>query len=224
MWEPLTPGKLLRRLSDIAAYQLPDGRVRVAVRSELFNSGGPVLSYNELEYTIGGDGSLRIDVQMDVDRRLSHVPRVGIGLVLPGRFDQLEWFGRGPGENYCDRKGHTLVGRYSSTVAQQHFPFIPPSECGGHEDVRWVTLRSGAGEQIRVESPALFHFDARHSSVADYFAAKHDHELAKRDLVYLNLDYRHTGIGSNMSWSTQQDDRYRVFADCYRFRFDLKLT
>jgi hypothetical protein len=161
---------------------------------------------------------------MDIDRGFVHVPRIGIGLLLAKGFEALEWLGRGPDENYRDRKEHTLMGQYKSTVSDQHFPFIPPSECGGHEDVRWVRLADSKGHSILVESPAAFHFDARHSSVADYCAARHDHELPRRDETFLNLDYRHSCIGGNMGWASHQDAKELVPTDCYRFRFDIRIA
>ena len=160
---------------------------------------------------------------VDIDRSLRHVPRVGIGLILPAGFETIEYCGRGPGENYGDRREHTPVGLYRSTVAEQHFPFIPPSECGGHEDVRWLKLAGPGGRAIRVESPAPFHFDARHASVADYRAARHDHELVRRPQTWLNLDCRHAGIGGNMGWSTAIDEKHLVPATCYRFTFVVRL-
>jgi beta-galactosidase len=108
-------------------------------------------------------------------------------------------------------------------VADQHFPFVPPAECGGHEDTRWLTLTHADGRTVRVEGAALFHFDARHASIADYRGAAHDHELPRRPETFLHLDARHAGIGGDMGWSTAIDDRHLVPAGCYRFRFDLRL-
>jgi beta-galactosidase len=224
LWLPLAPGKLSRKLISIIGYALPDGRARVSVISELRSSLSAFFIRNEVEYTISGDGLIRIDTQMDIDRGFVHVPRIGIGLLLAKGFEALEWLGRGPDENYRDRKEHTLMGQYKSTVSDQHFPFIPPSECGGHEDVRWVRLADSKGHSILVESPAAFHFDARHSSVADYCAARHDHELPRRDETFLNLDYRHSCIGGNMGWASHQDAKELVPTDCYRFRFDIRIA
>lgn len=223
LWLPLTPDKLSRRPERVFAYALPDGRIRVEVASTLLSSASPHVIRNATAYIIGGDGALRVESELDIDREFQHVPRVGIGLVLPAGFENLEWHGRGPGENYCDRKDHTLLGVYESTVTDQHFPFIPPSECGGHDEVRWLTVSDGRGRALRVESPALFHFDARHSSVADYWKARHDHELPRRPETFLNLDCRHAGIGGAMAWSTAIDEQHLVPAGCYRFRFDLRL-
>jgi beta-galactosidase len=223
LWLPFAPDKLVRHAGATSAYTLPDGRVRVEVASTLVSSASPHGIRGETVYTISGEGRIRIDMRLDIDRNFQHVPRVGLSLVLPAGFETLEWVGRGPGENYSDRKDHTLLGRYASTVKDQHFPFIPPSECGGHEETRWVKLGNAKGRTLLIESPAPFHFDARHSSVADYRNAAHDHELPRHKEVFLNLDCRHAGIGGNMGWSTHTDEKHLVPAGSYGFRFTLQM-
>lgn len=224
LWLPLSPDKLTRKMRSVSAHALPDGRARITVASALVSSASPFRVLNELEYTVSGDGSILLDAHIAIDRAFEHVPRVGVGFVLPAGFETLEWYGRGPGENYGDRKDHTLLGQYRADVGAQHFPFIPPSECGGHEDVRWLRIVNREGRALRIESPEPFHFDARHSSLADYWSARHDHELVRRPETFLNLDYRHAGIGSHMAWSTVLDEKHRVPAGCYRFRFEITLV
>ncbi len=226
LWLPFAPDKLKREPGSLlrsVLVPLEDGRVRLESSATLKSSASPFVVKTETAYTISGDGRIRIDMQIDADRAFKHLPRVGMTLVLPAGFEQLEWFGRGPGENYCDRKDHTLMGVYKATVGEQHFPFVPPSECGGHEDVRWLKIGDGRSRSLLIESPSPFHFDARHSSVADYRNAPHDHELPRRKEVFLNLDFKQAGIGCNMGWSTAIDEKHLVPAGAYRFRFDIKL-
>ena len=224
LWMPLNPDNLSRKVSDVQAFTRPDGSVQIEVSARLVSSASPFSIESEICYLISGDGTIRIDAQLNIDPGFQHVPRVGIALVLPGGFENLDWYGRGPGESYCDRKQSTPLGLFSSTVSAQHFPFVPPSECGGHEETRWLSLSHVDGRKIRVESPAPFHFDARHASNADYFHAAHDHELPRRAETFLNLDFRQAGIGGNMAWSTVIDDQHLIPASCYRFRFELKLS
>lgn len=223
LWQPFCSGQVTRTLEAIDAYVLPDGRARVATVATLRSKVSPFAVRSEIDYTFSGDGSIRLDTHLEMDRALDHLPRVGLCLVLPAGFETLEWFGRGPGENYGDRKHHTLVGRYRATVTEQHFPFIPPSECGGHEDVRWLRILNRDGRGILVTAPDLFHFSALHASPDDYRRAAHDHELPRRPETYLCLDYRHAGIGGHMAWSTVLDERHRVPAGCHRFRFEFML-
>jgi beta-galactosidase len=224
LWRPLMPDVLTRRPGRVAAFARPDGSVQVEAGSVLVSSIAGEVARCEMTHRIHGDGRIRVDAQIEIARAVRHVPRVGIGLVLPPGFETLEWFGCGPDESYCDRREHTPIGCHTATVTAQHFPFIPPSECGGHEETRWVKLSDAAGRTLLVESPAPFHFDARHSSVEDYWRACHDHELVRRPETFLGLDACHAGIGGNMGWSTAMDDQHLVPAGAYRFRFDLRLT
>jgi hypothetical protein len=95
-------------------------------------------------------------------------------------------------------------------VSEQHFPFSPPSECGGHEGARWLSLSRADGRGLRVRGLSPFHFDARRNTVADYLAARHDHELPARDGTALHLDAAHAPIGGEMAWSTMMPRDYAV--------------
>ena len=222
IWRPLQPALLQRSVLNIQACSRPDGTVVVQVSTLITSPHTGYLINNEIIYLIDSNGSITIDSQIDIDRRIIQVPRVGIGLVTAPGFEQLEWYGRGPGENYCDRKESTLIGSFKSTVTAQHFAFIPPSECGGHEETRWLTLSNKSGNSILVKSPSLFHFDARHSTITDYQTARHDHELIRRAETFLNLDCSHAGIGSDMGWTNTLNESHKVKAQCYRFRFEVE--
>ncbi|MDD5350924.1 MAG: beta-galactosidase small subunit, partial [Chthoniobacteraceae bacterium] len=105
-------------------------------------------------------------------------------------------FGRGPFENYADRKRAAMVDRYESTVTGQYVPYILPQEHGNHTDVRWLALQ-GANAGLRVEAQGPLEFSASHYTAADLFAGKHTYDLHARPEVILNLDYRQSGLGTN---------------------------
>ena len=157
-------------------------------------------------YAVKRDGRVEIDFSAHIDPSLDAVPRAGIEFRLPGGFEQLEFYGMGPSQNYRDMQLSATLGRWQSTVEAQHFPFNPPSECGGHEGTRWLTLTDAEGLGLRVDGSAPFHFDVHHNSIQEYRAARHDHELARNNTQsWLHLDAAHEGIGSNMAWSTAID-------------------
>ena len=91
-------------------------------------------------YRVFGSGEIALENTVVIDERLPFVPRIGLELTLPRVYDRFTWFGRGPHENYVDRKCGAAVGLYHSTVSEQYTPYVYPSECGGKEDVRWLTL------------------------------------------------------------------------------------
>ncbi|MHB8061088.1 MAG: glycoside hydrolase family 2 TIM barrel-domain containing protein [Ruminiclostridium sp.] len=212
---------LVRNPAGIFASKLSDGRIRVETYTNLsaVNLNHGIKS--RMVYLIDGEGKLSIDISLDMDPSLSHAPRAGVTLVLPGGYEKLRWHGRGPWDNYADRKKSALVGVYSSTVDEQEFPFIPPCECGGKEDIRWIELMDGEGNGIKISSDSLFHFDVHHSSVADFTEAKHIHELKRHSDIYLNIDAVHAGLGGDDGWSQNLLPEYRVIPRCYRFRLDI---
>jgi len=109
--------------------------------------------------------------------------------------EKLTWFGRGPFENYCDRKRAALVDRYESSVTDQYVPYIMPQEHGNHTDVRWLALQ-GKNATLGVEARGPLEFSASHYTAHDLQAAHHTYDLQPRPEVVLNLDYRQSGLGT----------------------------
>ncbi|MDR2607021.1 MAG: hypothetical protein LBC57_01400 [Treponema sp.] len=176
-----------------------------------------------LAYIFDGQGGITVDYHIKLDEGFNALPRVGLELILPPGFEDIEYYGRGPVENYSDRKLAAVLGHYSSTVGNEHFPFVPPSECGGHEETRWLCLKGKKGEVLRISGDRPFHFDVHHSSVEDYIAAGHDHEIPRREESFLHIDAAHGPIGSNMAWSSVMPGAYALSGGVYDLRFRLEL-
>ncbi len=174
-------------------------------------------------YTLRGDGVLRIDADFSVAPSYRAVPRVGLELLIAPGFEQLDYFGRGENESYRDRLLSAPLGVWSSTVTNQHFPFVPPSENGGHEETRWLRLAREDGRSLRIRSAAPLHFDAHHYGVEDCQCAKHDHELPTRPETILHLDAAHAPIGSEMSWSIKMPETLAVRGGEYHLSAELEI-
>ncbi|MHC4884847.1 MAG: beta-galactosidase small subunit-related protein, partial [Planctomycetota bacterium] len=112
--------------------------------------------------------------------------------------------------------------RYESTVADQHFDYILPVECGGHEDTRWLELKNAEGAGLRVQGSELFHFDVHHNTVADYAAATHLPDLVERDATLLNLDHLHTGLGGDVGWRRCLHEEYQIKPGRWHFGFTIE--
>jgi beta-galactosidase len=145
-----------------------------------------------------------------------------VELNLPGDLDSLTWYGRGPHENYVDRKTGAAVGFYQSTVMDQFTPYVYPSECGGKEDVRWLALKDHSGAGLMVIGLDKLHFDALHYSIRDLADAKHLDALHPRDEVILHLDGCHMGVGGDDGWLSQVHKEFLIFPGIYRFSYKLK--
>ncbi len=156
---------------------------------------------------------------------LPELPRIGLQMQLPGEFEQVEWFGRGPFENYWDRKTAAQIGRYESTVADQFVPYASPQGNANKEDVRWVALSNYRGQGLLISAGNPFSFTALHYTDEDLTPEArgilHPTDLTPRDEVVLSIDHLQMGVGGDNSWGAQTHDEYKVMAKPYRFSFRL---
>lgn len=223
IWRTYTESAL--SLSPIAFHATALGADRVLVESTLRIQSKaipqPILVI--LAQTFCSDGTLKVEATYHMDESLGDLPRVGMELMLPAGFETFTYYGYGPGENYRDRLLAARLGVFDSTVAQEHFPFIPPSENGGHEQTRWIHLRNAEGATLRVRADIPFHFDIHHNTIAEYRAAGHDHELVRHPESWLHIDTAHAGIGSDLGWSTFLTEADQVKASTRMQRFILEI-
>jgi beta-galactosidase len=177
---------------------------------------------SEVTYHVYGNGEITIRNTVSIDGRLPYVPRVGVEMILPAGMETITWYGRGPHENYVDRKLGAAVGCFQSTVTEQFTPYVYPSECGGKEDARWLALTDSTGNGLLVVAFDKLHFDALHHSIRDLAEAKHIVALPPREEVILHLDARHMGVGGDDGWMSPVHPEFLVFPGIYRFAYKIK--
>lgn len=171
-------------------------------------------------YTFYENGTIYLanDIKMDDPNNLI-VPRIGMKMLLPSEYDNLEYFGRGPWENYWDRKSASKVGIYSSSIGEQYTPYIRPQENGHKTDVRRLSLSNNDGNGLVIAADSLIEFNALNNLVEDFDAGsdkdknlKHTTDIKKRDLIELHLDYKMTGIGGDDSWGATPHKEYSLYS------------
>lgn len=199
-----------------------DQMVQITFPFEQEDLNNPPIN-GKLTYAFRGDGVLQVSADFHIDRSYRAVPRVGLECVIAEGFEELSYFGRGETENYPDRLLAAPLGVFHSTVTEQHFPFVPPSETGGHEETRWLMLKDGAGHRLQIQSKQPFHFDARHHKIEDYRSAAHDHELPARRETFLHLDAVHGPIGGDMAWSTGMPKQYELTGGDHHLEFEVRV-
>ena len=173
-------------------------------------------------YRVFGDGQVVVENETVISDRLPFVPRVGLELVLPAGFERLVWYGRGPHENYCDRKLGAAVGMYESTVGEQFTPYVYTSESGGKEDTRWLALLDEEGCGLMAIGRIPLHFDALHYTVKDLEQAGHPYELTRLPETVLHLDGWHMGVGGDDGWDAPVHPEFRIPPGRYAFAFRLR--
>ncbi|MFO7635617.1 MAG: glycoside hydrolase family 2 TIM barrel-domain containing protein [Caldilinea sp.] len=173
-------------------------------------------------YMLLPTGALEIDNEVRLGDGVTDLPRIGVDLVLPAALEQLEWYGRGPWENYSDRKASALIGRYRSTVTEQYVPYVMPQEHGQKTDVRWLALTDKRGVGLHVQGAPTVEFSASHFTANDLFGARHTYELTPRPEVYLNLDAAQRGLGT-ASCGPDTLPQYCLLESMYRFGYRLSV-
>ncbi|MGB1127413.1 MAG: glycoside hydrolase family 2 TIM barrel-domain containing protein [Opitutales bacterium] len=176
----------------------PDGSVVVSILNFYQYKGGSM--EHHADYTIFGNGVIQVANKVTPQgfAGMSVLPRIGLKLALSGAFEKVEWVGRGPHENYPDRKSSAFLGNYESTVTDLFTPYLIPQENGARCDVRRVTLSApnGKGPSLTVESSDLFVFSALHYDAADLDGAIRPEFMTKREETILCIDHRMLGLGN----------------------------
>ena len=183
-----------------------------------------------LTYSVMGDGSMRVTQQMTpktADER-PFLLRYGMVMQLPYDMQLSEFYGRGPIENYADRKLSQNVGIYKQTADEQFYPYIRPQETGTKCDIRWWKQTNDKGFGFRIVSPELFSASALHYSIADLDeglekAQRHSPQVPKSKYTELCIDLGQTGVGGVNSWSKEAIalPPYRLPYKPYTFTFSI---
>lgn len=196
-----------------SSYRLPD-----AVASSAF----------EVKYTVSGEGFIEVACTfIPAHDTLPFLPRLGVSLTLKKDYDRMEWFGRGPHENYCDRYTSAFVGLYKGTVWEQYFPYDRPQENGNKTEVRWMVLTDPSGTGLKaVGNPYLstsaYMFPTEDLSEPD--VKKHQRHLSDirpQDMVTWNIDWKQMGLGGDTSWGAYPHPQYLIPAERRTFSFRL---
>jgi beta-galactosidase len=208
-----------RTIKTVKAEQRKPQVVRVTTEASI--PVGTNSTYKTI-YTVYGNGDIVIDVTLTPEGdKLPDLPRLGMQMTMPGRFNTLSWLGRGPHETYWDRKTSGAHGFYSGPVNEHIHTYVRPQENGNKSDVRWVSLtnRDGAG-LIAVGMPTI-DVSAWPYTMQDLEKARHIHELPQRDTITMNLDYKQMGVGGDDSWGARTHPEYTLPAKTYRYSFRL---
>ena len=195
--EKVLPGLLRVTVVKDAVIQAQQGgnRRRNPQGQEASARSGPSIQYKTV-YSIFADGVIQASNEVYI-QGISQLPRLGVSFTMPKAFNTFTWYGRGPHENYNDRKRSANVGLYSGSVAEQYVDYVRPQDNGSKSDVRWAALTNAEGKGLLMVMDGTFAVSAHHNTVADYDKARHPTELPTRDEVYVCLDAGHSGLGGN---------------------------
>lgn len=174
-----------------------------------------------------GDGSILVENHFVVAEGVPDLPRLGVTVSLPAGFENLEWYGKGPGENYIDRKAGSYVSRFTSTVTREYVPYILPQEHGNKTGVRWISVGSDeAGVAVVFESVPndgkWMEASASHFTPQDLYGWTHTYEVEPREETWVNLDVQQRGLGT-ASCGPDTLECYRIGAGEYLLDFVVRV-
>ena len=140
---------------------------------------------------------------------LPDIPLIGNIINMPAQFDRFSWYGKGPYENYVDRKMASDVGVYSKTVEENFFPYIQPQETGNHIQTNWVKVVNQDNTGILIAGNK-FEFSALRYSPFEMENKLHPFELVKSANTLLNINYKQMGVGGDDSWGAKPHDEFLI--------------
>lgn len=178
-----------------------------------------------LSFKVLSDGAIIVNTLFNPAMEKSILPRIGYRLEMPGSFEQLTWFGRGPWESYSDRKEASFAGVYNSSVTDQWERYVLPQETGNKEDVRWMSLTDADGRGLLFVAPQQMSASATHYRPEDIYQQRnnrtlHPYEVPFAENTIVNLDAVMRGLG-NASCGPDVMEQYEVRAESTPFQFML---
>jgi beta-galactosidase len=213
------------------------GKAVITFEYDIPGDNGEKIAGYVTTYTVFSSADVIIKNQFSkVSDKVTEIPRMGMQMQLPEDFMNLKWFGRGPHENYIDRKTSADVGLYESTVDDQYVPYIRPQENGYKTDTRWLTLTDENGTGLLVSGNPLICFAALKNIHDDFespgklsqyrkdakSANTHTIDVKPRELVNLNVDLGQMGVGGDDSWGAMIHPEYRLLDKKYEYSFRLR--
>ncbi len=210
-----------RSVTSVEAEQVAPQAVRVTVDGTL-PVGESTFTHT---YTVYGNGDVHVEHQVArAGDTPPSIPRVGLQMAVPDAYDEVAWYGRGPHENYWDRKTGAAVGQYDQSLSDFVTGYVRPQENANRTDTRWVAFTRDDGRGLLAIGDSLLSVSAWPYGQQDLVKATHTYQLPDRDYTTINLDYKQMGVGGNDSWSenARPMPKYRLSDDTYTYGFILR--
>ncbi|MCQ4085334.1 glycoside hydrolase family 2 TIM barrel-domain containing protein [Saccharibacillus sp. JS10] len=180
-------------------------------------------SQAEVTYTVQSSGELDVSLTLTPGEGLPEILEIGMLFELTGDLNDLQWYGRGPHENYWDRHVSARLGLYKGLVSEQLTPYLRPQEAGNKTGVRWAELTSANGTGLRIEGSPEVELNALPYTPETLEACDHGYKLPKSDRTVLRVNYRQMGVGGDDSWQALTHEEFTLPANqTYSYSFTLR--
>ena len=198
-----------------------DQSILVSVEHELNSVSAKLKS----TYQVSSGGEIAVEAELETSENSPPLPRFGMTMGVAAEFNRVAFYGRGPHENYWDRKTGAALGVYEMPLAEVSFDYVRPQENGNREDCRWLKLFDTDGQVLRFDGDPTFSFSAWPYTLNTLDEAMHTTDLKPAGFTTLNIDYRQQGVGGDDSWSFRSAPlpKYQFKQGKYKFSFRLSL-
>jgi beta-galactosidase len=217
-WKTASQG---RTVTGVTVKNISTRQIQVAVN---FSYPTSTKSYGIVIYDIYGDGNVVISSTLvPGNAQLPEIPEVGMLCTVPADFSTITWYGRGPFENYWDRKKGANVGVYTTTVDSMFVSYIRPQETGNRTDVQWVCLTNSSGNGLMAVGMPNIEFNALQYTPweLDSKGTQHPFNLVKNSSTVLRLNYHQMGLGGDNSWGARPHPEFTLYSNktyTYQYR------
>lgn len=205
------------------SWTLSENKKSVKVIAQLEAMVGKISVPHTITYTIHGNGAIDVEASFKTGANFN-LPRLALQTSLNPVLNKITWFGRGPMENYQDRKNAAYVGLYSTTVEDMREHYARAQSMGERCDARWLMLTDSSGKGVRIVSVGTIDFSAQHYTDRDLWQVKYNHDLENIRCaeVILNLDCVQRGLG-NASCGPGPRPKYEIKKDSvYQYAFRIE--
>ena len=209
-----------RTVTGLTLKRISTRQIQIAVT---FSYPTSTKSYGSIIYDIYGDGNVVVSSTLvPGGPQLPEIPEIGMLCTVPADFNNVTWYGRGPFENYWDRKTGANVGVYKTTVDSMFVSYIRPQETGNRTDVRWMCLTNSSGKGLMAVGMSEIEFNALQYTPWELESKTHPYELIKNSSIVLRLNYHQMGLGGDNSWGARPHPEFTLYANkAYTYRFRL---
>ena len=186
----------------------------------------------KMTYTLTAEGEVIIREQLKADKeaKISQMFRYGMQLQMPKAYNEVQYYGRGPVENYCDRNNSEFIGVYNNKVADEYYSYVRPQESGNHTDIRWFRVIDANGKGLEFYSNAPMECSALNYLLADLDDGPrkekswghHSGDLIERPLTQVHIQQKQMGLGCVNSWGAWPLEGYRLPYQDYDFTFVIR--
>lgn len=220
-WKKHNFDKMNSKVESFKIIKGIENQIRIVTNIK-YNTNANAYFIHKTIFTILGNGNISVDNHFIPEGELPTLPKIAVSFILNNEFEKLKWYGRGPHENYSDRKTSAALEQYSSTVEEQYFPYVKPQANGSKQDVRWLMLSKNKNNGLLiVNNSNPFSFSALHYSEEDLASATHTNDLRRSDEIYLNLYASERGVG-NSSCGPEILEQYEAKAKPLLFSYNIR--